>query len=192
MGLPLLAVNLAATAASAAVTPDLHVVCNLGQTRITWSQVSKPWVVTHATQYSNWQSKTSTATRSTTNVRQVTASASVTTGVTVSESTLIESLQSDVSLTLKVAGTSTTTNTESFSTTFAPYTIDVVFDAVHEVKGSYTHYKCSADKQSWDQNGTGTAHSWTVNGTGVVACPQSRNYVAPPAGTAAAAALAYC
>ena len=93
MGLPLLAVNLAATAASAAVTPDLHVVCNLGQTRITWSQVSKPWVVTHATQYSNWQSKTSTATRSTTNVRQVTASASVTTGVTVSESTLIESLQ---------------------------------------------------------------------------------------------------
>jgi len=167
-----------------------HNVCQPGSTRITWSSISKPWAVHHALQVVNDQPGTVTRSVTTTAQEVVTSSAEVDTGVTLSENTLIESLQGHIDLKLARAGSRTTSRSEKFSVTLAPQTTDVAFDAVHVLRGTYTHWRCGVN--GFVRNGTGTAHSWFNRAEGAVNCPGSKGYKKPRAGTAARAAQKFC
>ena len=116
-----------------------HNFCQPGSTMITWSSISKPWAVHHALQVVNDQPGSVTRSVTTTTQEVVTSSAEADTGVTVSENALIESLQAHVNLKLARAGSHTTSRSEKISVTLSPQTTDVAFDAVHVLRGSYTH-----------------------------------------------------
>lgn len=165
-------------------------VCQPGSTRITWSNISKPWAVDHATVVYNITSGSVTRTYTVSSKEVVTSSAEADTGVTVSENTLIESLQAHVNLSLERAGSHTTSKSESLKVTLAPQTTDVAFHAEHVVRGTYTHWRCGVN--GFVRNGTGTAHSYYIDGQGAVNCPGSEGYKKPRAGTAARVAQKFC
>jgi hypothetical protein len=164
--------------------------CQPGSTKITWSSISKPWAVDHAKQWVNQQPGTVTDSVTTTSKEVVSSSAGAETGVTINENTLIESLQAHVKLTLARAGSHTTSRSETFTVKLSPQSTDVVFHAVHVVRGTYTHWRCAVN--SWVSNGTGIAHSWYIDAQGAVNCPGSKGYRKPRAGTAARAAQKFC
>lgn len=191
----LLAVGAGAGLAAAGAAPSYAAtprnVCQPGSTKISWSNVHKPWAVDHATEYSNQTSAPETRSWKSTVVEVVRASAEADAGATYSEHFLIESLQAHVHLHLAVAGSHTSRSTESFRLTIRAQTIDIVFHAVHLVAATYTHYKCAFG--GFVQNGTGTAHSWYISAPGAaVNCPGSAHYKKPAAGTPGRAALKFC
>lgn len=95
-----------------------------------------------------------------------------------------------MNLKLARAGSHTTSRSEKISVTLSPQTTDVAFDAVHMLRGSYTHGRCAVNH--WVRNGTGTAHGWFNRAEGAVNCPGSQGYKKPRAGTAARAAQKFC
>lgn len=177
-----------AAAPSYAATP--RNVCQPGSTKVTWSNVSKPWAVDHAKQWVNATPGTVTVTVTTTSKQVVSSSAEADTGVTVSENTLIESLQAHVNLKLARAGSRTTSKSVKVAVKLTPQSTDVVFHAVHLVRATYAHWRCV--RNGWAKIGTGTAHSWYVDAQGAVNCPGSKGYRKPRAGTAARAAQKFC
>jgi hypothetical protein len=182
------AVVATARAAPAYATPSN--VCQPGSTKISWAQISKPWAVDHAKQVVNATPGTVTDSVTTSAQQVVSSSAEIDAGVSISENTLIESLQAHVDLKLARAGSHTTTRSETFSVKLTPQSTDVVFHAVHVVRGTYTHWKCGVN--GFFSNGTGTAHSWYIDAQGAVNCPGSQGYRRPRAGTAARAAQRFC
>lgn len=190
----LLAVGAGAGLAAAGAAPSYAAtqrnVCQAGSTKITWSTVRKPWAVDHAAEDVNDTSGPLTERWKTFSKEVVRASAEADAGATYSEHLLIESLQAHVHLQLAVAGSHTTTKTESFRLTLRAQTTDIVFHAEHLVKATYTHWKC--DFGGFVKNGSGTAHSWYITATGAVNCPGSNNYKKPAAGTAGRAAAKFC
>src|SRR5712691_6882659 len=174
----------AGAAPSYAATPRNP--CQPGSTKISWSRASKPWAVDHAKQVVNQTPGTVTDSVTTSSKKVVRSSAEVETGVTVSENTLIESLQAHVKLKLARAGSHTTSRSETFTVKLSPQSTDVVFHAVHVVRATYTHWRCGFN--GFVSNGTGIAHSWYVDAQGAVNCPGSKGYKKPRAHTAARAA----
>jgi hypothetical protein len=175
-------------APSYAATP--RNVCQPGATKITWSTIKKPWAVDHAAEVVNDTPGTVTQSYTTTSKEVVRASAEATAGASISENTLIESLQANVHLKLAVAGSRTTSKKETLTVTLTPQSTDIVFHAVHVVQGTYTHWRCGAG--GYKRIGSGTAHSWYIDATGAVNCPGSKGYKKPAAGTAGRAAQKFC
>lgn len=189
----LLTVGTAAGVATVGAAPSYAAtsnVCQPGATKITWSKVDKPWAVDHATEFANQQPGTLRTGFKITVKEVVSASAQVQAGASISENTLIESLQAYVHLKLAVAGSRTTTRTISVTVTLAPWSIDIVYHAMHVVAATYTHWRCGVG--GYKNIGHGIAHSWYIDAYGAVNCPGTRNYKAPAAGTPGRAAAVFC
>jgi hypothetical protein len=143
--------------------------CNPGYTQITWSSVSSPWQVTHATGYENAGTTKVTWTRTAAFQKKLTASISITAGATVKANTVINSLEAHVSTTLAAAGEVTSTTSETYSGTIPAGHTAIFFAGNRQSTGTWVYKQCGNDAQM-HQTASGTAKSWQAQRGGVVDC----------------------
>jgi hypothetical protein len=185
----------AAPAASAAtrVQPEVSKACSVGSHRLAWSSVKKTWVITHATVLENYTGGVATKEFTAEKVNEVSASASATEGEKLSANVIIADLEGNVELSLQLAGSHTSTHSETISYQLSKNGTYVIYSGTKKVTGNYTRYKCVSTKTDilphWVKNGQrGTAKSWTTKVEGGVRC----NAKVPKSSLAAAAKKKYC
>lgn len=188
----LVASGLAAAPAMAASHPGYKIVCSTGQTETSFSAKTTPWEITNRVYISNWNSTKFTHSETETRVYEITAGISVEDGIKVSGSAVIASLEANFDIKVEASGSVTGSKSVTNTVTANPYTFVVGYQAAHKVKAVYLQSICNVTHTGWDFHSSGTVTSWTTSGPGVVNCPKSKKYKAPPSGTAPSAALKYC
>ncbi|HET7019072.1 MAG TPA: hypothetical protein VFI65_34455 [Streptosporangiaceae bacterium] len=159
---------------------------------MSFSDKTTPWVITNKVYISNWNSTQYVHSRTEAKEVEITAGVTVENGAKLSGSAGILSLEGHYDITVAASGSVTGSTSVTDTVTAAPWSFVVGYEAAHKVKALYTETICNASMTGWDFLSSGYVASWTTSGPGVVNCPKSKHYMAPPAGTASAAALKYC
>ncbi|MBM7437400.1 hypothetical protein [Streptomyces sp. HB132] len=178
------AVMLATPAAAAGNDP----MCNPGSTKLTWTQKSKTWVVTHRKVLENYTGGTATKTYGAQKVTEVGASVTATAGAKVSGTVVMASLEGSLGLELMAEGKRTREKSESVSFRVAKDGTYVFYAGTKKAKGYYTQHRCDRGTK-WIKTGRyGKAQSWTVSTEGGVRCATKP----PKTSLAAVAKKKYC
>ncbi|WP_162794022.1 hypothetical protein [Streptomyces paludis] len=191
----LIALSLAGAAVSLAMaTPAVAApmandpMCNPGATKLTWTSVSKSWVVTHRKVLENYTGGVVTKTFSTKKVNEVTASVTATAGTKVSGKVAIASLEANVGLELKAEGKRTSTKEETVKYELSKKGTYVFFHGTKKASGYYTQYRCDRGTKWVKTERYGKVKSWTSDVEGGLRCGDS----VPKASLAATAKKKYC
>ncbi|WP_329312966.1 hypothetical protein [Streptomyces sp. NBC_01262] len=148
-------------------------ICDRGSTKLTWTDVSKTWVVTHKLILENYTGGTATKTFTVKKIDEVTASVKATVGAKVSASVAIASIEENVSLELMASGKHTSESSESVQWTLSKNGDYVLYSGTKKVVGYYTNWRCDAGTK-WIKTGQyGKTQSWTVAVDGGVRCAAS-------------------
>jgi hypothetical protein len=156
--------------------------------KLTWSNVTEPWAITHRKIIENYTGGKVTKTYSVERIYTVGASVTATAGGKVSASVAIASLEEHVDLELQVSGSYTNKKAESITYTLDKDDTYIIYSGTRKVTGKYTRWECVSGG-GWKKTGQhGNAVSWTDEREGGVRCGAT----VPKKSLAAAVKKKYC
>ena len=140
---------------------------------VTWTGVTKPWVITHATRYEHFTTGTDTRAYTASEQAQLTAGATFSVSGNLSANAAIVSLGATTNATLAVSGQKTAATGVTITSTMSHYAAYVFYRGNHKAGGSFTYYTCGPTGHSFVVNSRGTASSWDVLTEGALDCTTS-------------------
>ena len=143
---------------------------------VTWTGVTKPWVITHATRYEHFTTGTDTRAYTASEQAQLTAGVTFSVSGNLSANAAIISLGATTNATFAVSGQKTVATGVTVTSTMSHFAAYVFYRGNHKAGGSFTYYVCGPTGHSLVVNSRGTASSWDVLTEGALDCTTS-----PPA-----------
>lgn len=145
-------------------------ICNRGTTKLTWTNVSKTWVVTHRDILENHTGGTATQTFTVKKIAEVAASVKATVGGKVGASVAIASIEEHVDLELQGSGKHTTETSRTVTFKLTKDGDYVFYSGTKKVVGYYTNWRCDRGIK-WIKTGQyGKVQSWTIEVKGGLRC----------------------
>jgi hypothetical protein len=146
--------------------------CDPGSSSWKWTNVKKPWVVTHAKSFENFSGATIKRTKSVTHETTITASASTTVGTKFKANAIIAKLDATVEFTLALSGSHTNKGTETVEGTMKSGHVYIYYAGAKKITGHYTYRVCNSRGEIVVKS-SGNGKSYGLKTEGVVQCGAS-------------------
>ncbi|QXQ11347.1 hypothetical protein [Paeniglutamicibacter sp. Y32M11] len=136
----------------------------------TTTNVKKAKTITHADMYSNFTSKSATATRQAGHETTLSAGITVTAGAAAEAGVILGKLSTSASVAIAGNGSKTSSNSIGISATINPGKYLVVAAGNVKVTGNWTKNVCSSGSAGVVAGAKGTSRSYTIRETTAVEC----------------------
>jgi hypothetical protein len=163
-------------ATAVGITPQIAILCDpYTDSYYLWSNVQRGWQVTHVDEIEHFTTGTRTVSTTATKVNSYTASKTLFTGATVGATTPIGSLGLEVNLTLRTAGSSTTSTSVTITDTVHEAGTYIFYRGNRTAKGDFTQYQCNSNGTAFNVVATGKAFSFQIAVDGALQCSLTPN-----------------